>query len=97
MDYIDRSFKIMVMIVDLKKFLVDDLGFKKSPFTLSKEYPDRTITHVKFGENKIEVYSNKAFHNKEYINYSLLFDMVMEGTPELANEFIQNAINKINS
>lgn len=97
MDYIDRSFKIMVMIVDLKNFLVNELGYEKSAYTLSKDYPDKTTTYVKFGETKIEVWSNRDFYNRENINYSLLFDMVMEGSPELANEFIQNTINKINS
>lgn len=97
MDYIDRSFKIMVMIMDLKKFLIDEMGYEKSDHTLSKDYPDKTTTYVKFGETKIEVWSNKDFYNKENINYSLLFDMVMGGTPKLAIDFIQNAINKINS
>ena len=92
MDYLDRSFKIMVMLSNIKEYLVKELEFNKGNGTLiTKEISEEHTTYVKFDDTRLEIWNSKNNYNRTSVNYSLLYDMVQYGMTEV-KAYIDNIL-----
>ena len=92
MDYLDRSFKILVMLVNIKDYLIKDLEFNKGNGTLyTKEISEEHTTYIKFDDTRMEFWTSKDHTNRASVNYSLLFDMVQYGMTEV-KEYIDKVL-----
>lgn len=92
MDYLDRSFSILVMLVNIKEYLIKDLGFNKGNGTLfTKELSEEHTTYVKFDDTRLELWTSKDNYNRASVNYSLLYDMVQYGMTEV-KAYIDNIL-----